>query len=192
MIYHFAATINFNEKFKQAIFLNVRSVREILNLASECKNLKLFCHLSTAYCCLDEEILDEKVYEASMRPDLVIKMAEFHETDELENIFKNLEPKLSSNSYEFTKTLAESLIAEFQNDFKVPTFICRPAIVTPTEENPISGFNQGLVGPNGMFALTTLGLVTNLNFSPKSYVSIIPADHVVNNLFLFTFHFLNA
>lgn len=61
LVYHFAATIRFDEKLKKAVELNTRGTREMLNLAKECKNLDMFGYMSTAYCHLHESFLLEKV-----------------------------------------------------------------------------------------------------------------------------------
>lgn len=41
IIFHGAATINFEETIKIAALTNIRGTREILNLAKSCKQLKL-------------------------------------------------------------------------------------------------------------------------------------------------------
>lgn len=61
LIYHFAATIRFDEKLKKAVELNTRGTREIIKLAKECKKLDMFGYMSTSYCHLHESFLLEKV-----------------------------------------------------------------------------------------------------------------------------------
>lgn len=61
LIYHFAATIRFDEKLKKAVELNTRGTREMIALAKECKKLDMFGYMSTAYCHLHESFLLEKV-----------------------------------------------------------------------------------------------------------------------------------
>jgi alcohol-forming fatty acyl-CoA reductase len=61
IIYHFAATIRFDEKMKKAVEMNVRGTREIIKLANECKKLEMFGHMSTSYCHLHIPFLLEKV-----------------------------------------------------------------------------------------------------------------------------------
>lgn len=61
IIYHFAATIRFDEKMKKAVEMNVRGTREVINLALECKVLEMFGHMSTSYCHLHVPFLLEKV-----------------------------------------------------------------------------------------------------------------------------------
>lgn len=61
LMYHFAATIRFDEKLKKAVELNTRGTREIIRLAKDCKKLDLFGFMSTSYCHLHESFLLEKV-----------------------------------------------------------------------------------------------------------------------------------
>lgn len=61
LMYHFAATIRFDEKLKKATELNTRGTREVVKLALECKKLDMFGYMSTAYCHLHETFLLEKV-----------------------------------------------------------------------------------------------------------------------------------
>lgn len=48
LIYHFAATIRFDEKLKKAVELNTRGTREMIKLGLECKRLEVsLFHSST-------------------------------------------------------------------------------------------------------------------------------------------------
>lgn len=40
-IFHIAATVRFDEKIRQATYINVRATRDIITLAKQCKNLKV-------------------------------------------------------------------------------------------------------------------------------------------------------
>jgi fatty acyl-CoA reductase len=60
-VFHFAATVRFDEKMKKAVEMNTRGTREVLKLGIECKKLEMFAHMSTAYCHLNVPFLLEKV-----------------------------------------------------------------------------------------------------------------------------------
>lgn len=61
LIYHFAATVRFDEKMKKAVEMNTRGTREVLRLAADCKHLEMFAYMSTSYCHLHVSFLLEKV-----------------------------------------------------------------------------------------------------------------------------------
>lgn len=65
LMYHFAATVRFDEKMKKAVEMNVRGTRDVIKLALECKKLEMFGHMSTAYCHLHVPFLLEKVRKLS-------------------------------------------------------------------------------------------------------------------------------
>jgi fatty acyl-CoA reductase len=124
IIYHSGASVRFDEPLKNAVLLNVRGTKLMLNLASECKQLLLFCHISTAYCQEDQEILCDKIYEAPKDPHRIIKMCEWMDEAILNDIANKIRG-VRANNYTFTKALAEGLIHE-QID-KLPVIILRPS-----------------------------------------------------------------
>lgn len=66
VIFHVAATVNFNEQIKLAYNVNVNGTRDILNLAREMKNLKSLVHISTAYSnCIRQEIQEKNLRSSS-------------------------------------------------------------------------------------------------------------------------------
>jgi fatty acyl-CoA reductase len=85
-IFHGAATIRFDEALRTAVLLNVRGTKLMLELAKECKRLVVFCHLSTAYCHLNERILYEKMYPPPADPESVIRTCEMMSNDVINSI----------------------------------------------------------------------------------------------------------
>lgn len=81
IIYHCAATIRFDEQLKKAVLLNTRGTKLIVELSRECKDLDLFCHVSTAYCHLNEKLLLEKSYPPPADPEKIIKSVEWLDDD---------------------------------------------------------------------------------------------------------------
>lgn len=49
IVVHSAATTTFNERFDVAVNINTLGAKRILDLAKQCKNLKVMCHVSTAF-----------------------------------------------------------------------------------------------------------------------------------------------
>lgn len=76
IIIHGGATLNFTEKLKQAVDVNVRGTRDILQLAEEMKNLKCMMYVSTAYSNSNHLTIDETFYHPPIQPDTLIKLVE--------------------------------------------------------------------------------------------------------------------
>ena len=64
IVFHSAATIQFNDLLSKSVSLNVRGTKELVDLAKEMKNLISFVHVSTCYlhCHLQGEVIREEVY----------------------------------------------------------------------------------------------------------------------------------
>lgn len=128
IIYHCAACVRFNDPLTSAIVTNVRSTREVINLAMEAKHLKAFVHVSTAYCNVNKRItvMEEKLYPQNGDWRQAIDLAEKGE----ENLVDILTKKYTypnPNTYTFTKALAEHLVSDMCLG-KIPTAIVRPTV----------------------------------------------------------------
>ena len=192
LIYHFAATIRFNERFKPAVELNLRGPQEVMLLAKDCKHLELLCHMSTAYCNFNVTVLLEKLYDHPANANEVIEIAEkFTDNEVEEKLSKFLDGKSMPNSYVFTKSLAEKLIFEMNESFKLPIIICRPGLVSSMLSNPVDGWTEsnntvnGLVVAFGTGVLRTMYLENNL-----LNINLIPVDLAIGNIMLCSWNYL--
>lgn len=139
IVFHLAATVNFEAPLKSAVEMNVRGVQYVINLAKEMKNLQVVLHLSTTFCCCDQEVLREEVYDWDVDPKDLIKCTEWM-SEELMNSMRNTLVPPHPNSYVYTKRLAELLVRdEYPN---LPICIARPSIVLPTYKEPIPGVRK--------------------------------------------------
>ncbi|GBP85824.1 Fatty acyl-CoA reductase 1 [Eumeta japonica] len=77
IIIHAAATIRFDEELKKAVLINVRGTKLMLELGKQFKKLRMFIHISTAYCHLHEKLLEEKPYPPPADPHHVIQTIEW-------------------------------------------------------------------------------------------------------------------
>ena len=75
-IVHAAATVRFDDSISKAVIINLRGTREMLRLAQEMTNLRVFLHVSTAYSNTDYDVVEESVYPPKMDWSHAIKMAE--------------------------------------------------------------------------------------------------------------------
>ncbi|CAG9854647.1 unnamed protein product [Phyllotreta striolata] len=186
IIFHCAATIRFDEPLKKAVILNVRGTKLMLDLAKECKKLKIFSHLSTAYCHLHERVLYEKVYPPPADPYHVIKTIEWLN----EEIVDTITPKILGdipNTYAFTKALGEALVADELNN--LPVIILRPSIVIPVWKEPIPGWTDNINGPAGLLIGAGKGVIRTMYCNSDGYADFLPVDIGVNAMLVSTLDF---
>lgn len=124
IIIHGAATVRFDEQLKKAITINVRGTRDLLELATEVRNLKSFVHISTAYTQCPRSEIKESFY---MPP------VDYREAIKILNIDDELLDALTArlvapwpNTYAYTKAISEDMIRQFQD--RLPIGIIRPTI----------------------------------------------------------------
>lgn len=188
LIYHFAATTRFDEPLKSAVDLNVRGTSELLKIASECINLQLFCHISTAYCHLDQQHLYEISYPPPFDPHEVLKIVS-HLDDEKTETKKFLSSTIP-NTYVLTKALAESLVDEARKN-KLPVMILRPSIITPTLSEPIAGWMNSYNGLGGLLIAVGKGVLRDIHCNQKFHGDFIPVDVSIHVLMMCTWNYLS-
>lgn len=89
VIFHCAANVRFDQAIEGAVNMNTLGTKRMLELAMEMKNVKVFEHVSTAYCQCNEEVLEEKAYPAPHSPIGIATMTEHLGHD----ILKEITPK---------------------------------------------------------------------------------------------------
>ncbi|CAK1589999.1 unnamed protein product [Parnassius mnemosyne] len=187
IIVHAAATVRFDEALKKAILLNVRGTKLILDLAKECKKLKLFIHISTAYCHLHEKLLEERPYDPPADPHKVLAAAEIFNTETIEHIAPKLLNNLP-NSYAFTKALAEALAVEAMK--QIPVIILRPSIVIPIWREPLPGWTDNINGPTGLLIGAGKGVIRSMYCRSNSYADYLPVDIFINGIMVVAWNYL--
>jgi HAD superfamily hydrolase (TIGR01490 family) len=80
--------------------------------------------------------------------------------------------------YTFTKSLAERMAVEERGES--PLIILRPAIIESSHKEPYPGWIQGTRMADPIIMAFAKGILREFPGSPKSYVDIVPVDHVVN------------
>lgn len=125
IVIHGAATVRFDEPLVESILMNTRGTREVLLLAKRLKNLKIFTHISTAYCNPEFDTCEEKLYPVHVEWREAIKLAESLDLETFEALAKKF-TSFHPNTYTFSKRLAEHMVNEFSKE--LPIIIHRPAI----------------------------------------------------------------
>jgi alcohol-forming fatty acyl-CoA reductase len=80
--------------------------------------------------------------------------------------------------YTFTKSLAERMAVEERGE--APLIILRPAIIESSHREPYPGWIQGTRMADPIIMAFAKGVLREFPGNPKSYVDIVPVDHVVN------------
>ncbi|HEY6582627.1 MAG TPA: HAD-IB family hydrolase [Rubrobacter sp.] len=80
--------------------------------------------------------------------------------------------------YTFTKSLAERMALEERGE--APLIILRPAIIESSHKEPYPGWIQGTRMADPIIMAFAKGILREFPGNPKSYVDIVPVDHVVN------------
>ncbi|XP_049546653.1 fatty acyl-CoA reductase wat-like [Anopheles darlingi] len=179
IILHAAADVRFDEPLRSLIHSNVRGTRDLMTIALQCRNLRIFLYISTAFShCVREEI-GEQFYEPKLDPSLLITIAEREsDADALEVLSGKLfEPW--PNAYAFTKSLSEELVRRYRS--KLPVAIIRPSIITTTKEDPLAGWTDNLYGFNGVVCGAATGVLRIFHIRMDYKASIVPADTVTNS-----------
>ncbi|CAB3258285.1 unnamed protein product, partial [Arctia plantaginis] len=185
IIFHVAATVRFDEPLRKATLTNIRSTREALELARNCKNLKKFIHISTAFSFATQDRsgkdISDQFYPCPVPPDTMISLAENIDENKLDNITNNMIQGWP-NTYTFTKCIAEELVRTKSGD--LPVCIVRPPVVLPAYYEPAPGWldEHTIIGPSGICLLGALGALRLFCTDVNSTLSIAPVDYVNNTI----------
>jgi len=126
VVFHCAATLDFEANLKTTVEINLLGTRRILQFSEKVKNIRVVVHVSSAYVNSNKSgHLEETLYPVSEKVEKVISLAASLSDDALEE----LTPKILGthpNTYTFTKALAEHEVAEAASKF--PVAIVRPSM----------------------------------------------------------------
>ncbi|XP_068990503.1 fatty acyl-CoA reductase wat-like [Neodiprion pinetum] len=181
VIFHLAVTVRFNEKLEVALAINVNSVKSVIDVARECKNLKVGVYVSTAYSHCVRKSIDEKLYPSSCASYEEVKgIISKAKANELSEDVTEAILGEWPNTYTFSKAVAEGVVTELAKD--LPFAIFRPSILASSYKEPIPGW---LPSPFGIFGVTyavSLGIIHTSLVDIDSVVDIIPVDYACNAL----------
>uniref|UniRef100_A0A1A9Z4Q0 Fatty acyl-CoA reductase n=1 Tax=Glossina pallidipes TaxID=7398 RepID=A0A1A9Z4Q0_GLOPL len=181
MIFHSAASVRFDDNFKDAILLNTRGAFELIKIAECLKKLKAFIHISTTYSNPDRQVVEEKIYPPLADWRTTIKLAEHYDTKMLNILFAKYS-SYQPNTYTFTKHLAEHIVNDHRH--KIPILLYRPSIVVSSIFEPVPGWIDNFNGPIGLLIACGLGILRTSHANPNVRADIVPVDVCVQGLIL--------
>ncbi|CAG4949291.1 unnamed protein product [Parnassius apollo] len=171
-----AATVKFDEKLSVSTGINVRGTKEMLKLAKECRNLKAFTHVSTAFSNTHVKHIEERFYEPPMSVEALEAVSQLDE-ELLEKILPSLLGKYP-NTYCFTKAIAEEAVRRYGEG--MPICIVRPSIVVSTYEEPVRGWTDSVYGPTGLIIGIGTGVIRTMYMELDKVADMVPVDLTVN------------
>eukprot|EP00729_Bicosta_minor_P014618 gene14619-10188_t len=179
ILIHIAATVRFQERLKNAINLNIKGVKRMIELAHDLKQCDSFVHCSTAYTHAYKTEIGEELYPPTYDVDKLLEITSMVD-DEMVDMMtpKLIEPH--PNTYTFTKCLGEHCVRTELGD--IPFSVVRPAIVTAAWKEPFVGWTDNMNGPNGLALMVGAGLCRVLRGKPEVSPNLVPIDTVANYL----------
>jgi alcohol-forming fatty acyl-CoA reductase len=173
IIFHSAASVRFDDTLKYAMMMNTRGTREIITFAKTLRDLKVLMYVSTTYSHPELKDVGEVIHEPYVDWKDSIKVCEKIDPE----ILDILTPKYTHfmpNTYTFTKSLAEQIIADHQND--IPMVLFRPSIVISSMKEPFPGWIDNFNGPVGLLVGSGLGITRTMFCDPDNIADFTPVD----------------
>lgn len=84
IVFHCAANVRFDQALAGAVNMNLLGTDRVLKLAVQMTQLKVFTHVSTAYCQCNEDVLEERAYSAPNDPLAIATMTKNLDSEILE------------------------------------------------------------------------------------------------------------
>ncbi|XP_048616817.1 fatty acyl-CoA reductase 6, chloroplastic-like isoform X2 [Brassica napus] len=189
-----AGRTTFDDRYDLALNVNALGPGRLLSFAKDCKKLKLFLHISTAYVTgkkegtvLEAPLCVGKNITSDLNVEHELKLAseavrKFHGSGEIKKL-KELGIQRAQhygweNTYTFTKAMGETLIQTMRED--VPVVIIRPSIIESSYKEPFPGWIQGIRMTDPMILAYGKGQISGFWGDSQSFLDIIPVDMVVN------------
>nr|XP_022912685.1 putative fatty acyl-CoA reductase CG5065 [Onthophagus taurus] len=179
VVFHMAANVKFQEPLKETVLTNLGGSYNVLELAKRFKNLSVYIHVSTSYCHVNEEILEEKMYPAPHNPRKMLDLVQWIN----ENTLNKITPDIINgypNTYAYTKSLTEELVGEYSSFMKIA--ILRPSIVTASLSEPFPGWVDNLNGPTGLMIGCGKGIIRSMLCNAQSVADLVPVDITINRM----------
>jgi len=171
-IIHSAADVKFDRRLSEAFNINVEGTRNMLELATACKKLDVFLHVSTAYANCIKPHMEDRIYteDEDMAKISAFTLSKMQEMESKPGFDQKKYLGKWPNTYCFTKVLqvsyesnyitlclqgvAEQLVWKYSNCF--PIAVVRPSIIVGAIRDPIPGWLEGFNGPTGKALQHTL------------------------------------
>ncbi|GLV36882.1 uncharacterized protein CBL_02283 [Carabus blaptoides fortunei] len=179
IVFHSAATLDFEGGLKPTVQINLLGTRQVTELCCDMKNLCCLVHVSSAY--VNSFLLhaEEQIYPLSEDPEHIIKLVNELNEEQLNDMTPKLLGK-HPNTYTFTKQMAEHEIQKCEAKF--PCTIVRPSQIGGAWMEPMPGWTISKNGPQGFVMGAAMGVIRRIPMPLNNVCDYIPVDIVVNTL----------
>nr|KAF7398333.1 hypothetical protein H0235_016341 [Vespula pensylvanica] len=180
IVFNVTATVKFNETIKLAIVINVRSLKDAINLSKEMPKLKSFVYVSTVYFNYLQNPIEEKFYDPLIDADKLINLMNYMK----EKLFDDVTPQYVYISeyrpFIFIYYLDYGQILIFirnqlglikEHGDSIPIGIFLRGIVISTYQETVLEWIDNEYGPVGITASVLMGLIFKEDFCIYNYVS---------------------
>lgn len=182
LVFHAAASLKLEWTLKPNVLINLTGTKNVIELSKMMPNLCMLVHFSTAFCCCDEETLEERIYDWPEKPAKLIELAEKHSEEEMfamQKEFLGVHP----NTYTYTKRLAEILVRD-EVKKGLAACIVRPSVVIPAYKEPLPGWVDSLNGPAGLMIGAAKGVIRTMLLDGKLEAELVPVDVACSGVIL--------
>lgn len=179
VVVHGAASVRFDEPIRLSVRSNLAATKMILDFCRNITDLKVYVHVSTAYCNCNVTEIKEQVYPTYMDASNLMHITEWMD----DSLLEALTPKLIKdrpNVYTYTKAIAEELVLEASST--MPVAIVRPSIITGSWKEPFEGWVDNFNGPTGLLIAVGKGILKTVYTDLRRATDLIPVDMVSNNV----------
>jgi len=181
VVFHCAASINFDDRLDKAIALNVSGALHCVEMAKQLPHIVSHVHVSTCYVNAHTPGRHTETL-APLDFDPSALYANYTRWSEVEVRNKEVELLASfPNTYTATKAMAEHLVSA-QAAQGHPLCICRPSIVTAGWQEPVPGWVDCVSAMGAVIVSQALGIVKVCPGNPRNIADLVPLDHCVNEM----------
>ncbi|CDW87851.1 male sterility protein [Stylonychia lemnae] len=180
-----AASVDFNERLCDAIQINYFGCLRMYQLAEECKNLKVFCHVSTCYVNSEKKgFIKEQIYDINEdSEELINRILRMTPQQQDEQLAQILGPW--PNTYTFTKSMGERTLKKMRRP-DIPVVLLRPSIIGASLQEPMQGWTDTFSAAGGLTLAGSLGIVNYIRGDGDYISDLVPVDYVSNCIIVAT------
>lgn len=185
-----AASVDFDSPLIQAFESNFLSVVTLFEFSRNQSKLKKLVHVSTCYIHPYSEHSDDIKLEKIRDIDNVFEeqIERFYDYETIVNLIPKGEFTMEdvgstfSNSYTFTKCLAENYIERNKHLLNIPVSIIRPSIITASVQYPYYSWSETKSALSAYFLGFHYGVVSEMHLKNDVPGNLVPVDIVSNNI----------